>query len=232
MKQLALSLSSSPEPSLHNFEPGRNAEVLCALRAFAEGAGGDRFIYVWGGAGSGRSHLLRAVARSARDSARSVTALKAPVTAQQLADVCEDQTVVLDDADQLDAEAQRALFALYNRIRDGGVGALLTSGSAPPAALGVRADLATRLAWGLVYEIHALTDDEKAAAMRAHALARGFQLPVEVQDYVLRHARRDLPSLLALVDRLDRYSLEERRAITLPLAREVLKQAPPDSEFS
>jgi DnaA-homolog protein len=232
VKQLALSLSSSPEPSFGNFVPGRNAEVLYALRAFAGGAGSDRFLYVWGGPGSGRSHLLCAVARSAREGSRAVAALKAPVAAHELADLHEDQTVVLDDADQLDASAQRALFALYNRIRDGGVGALLTSGGAPPAALHVRADLATRLAWGLVYEVHALSDEEKVAAMRAHALARGFELPVEVQDYVLRHSRRDLPSLLALVDRLDRYSLEQRRAITLPLAREVLKQAPPDSELS
>lgn len=224
MKQLALALSSPPEPTFENFVVGRNAELIAMLRAFAVGASGERFIYVWGGAGSGRSHLLASVARAANGAGRPMICLSAPVDHAVLAAIEDDRSVALDDVDHLDAQAQVALFALYNRIRDAGIGSLLTSGGSAPAGLGVRADLATRLGWGLVYEVQALSDEEKSAAMRSHAAARGFALPAEVEDYVLRHARRDLSSLLALVERLDRYSLEERRPITVPLVREVLQQ--------
>jgi len=224
VKQLALALSSPPAPTFDSFVVGRNAELVAMLRAFASGTANERFVYVWGGEGSGRSHLLAAAARAAMDAERPMERLYAPIDHALLARTDHDRLVVIDDADHLDAQAQIALFALYNRIRDGGVGALLASGSAAPSGLSVRPDLATRLAWGLVYEVQALSDEEKAAAMRSHAAARGFALPVEVQDYVLRHARRDLPSLLALIEHLDRCSLEQRRPITVPLAREVLQQ--------
>jgi DnaA family protein len=83
----------------------------------------------------------------------------------------------------------------------------------------------TRLAWGLVYELHVLNEDEKRHAMYARARALGFDLPAEVCGYILHHGRRDLPSLLKLVDLLDRRSLQAQRMITLPLAREVLQSA-------
>jgi DnaA family protein len=103
-----------------------------------------------------------------------------------------------------------------------GRGALLVSGDAAPARLTLRDDLKTRLAAGLIYQVHGLDDAEKAAALRGHADARGFRLSQEVADYLLSHAERDLPSLLALLDALDAYSLANRRAITVPLLRELL----------
>src|SRR3990172_573758 len=139
-----------------------------------------------------------------------------------LADAADDVLCAADDVHLLGAEAQVALFSLHNRIR-GGNGALLASGNAAPAQLALRADLVTRLAAGLVYQLHGLDDGEKSAALRRHADARGLRLSQEVTAYLLRHPRRDMPSLLALLDALDRYSLETRRAITVPLLRELLE---------
>ena len=93
--------------------------------------------------------------------------------------------------------------------------------------LELREDLVTRLAWGLVYQLHALTDEEKARALAERATSRGFRLRREVADFLLTRARRDLPSLLAMLDALDRYSLETKRPITVPLARELLSAAAP-----
>lgn len=223
VKQLALALSSPPVPAFENFVVGRNAELVALLRAFALRTASERFVYLWGGTGSGRSHLLGAVARAARAVSSSVFEERAPVSAASIEAIDERGTVILDDVERLDAQGQIALFGLYNRIRDAQGGALLASGATAPAGLAVRADLSTRLGWGLVYEVQALDDAEKMAAMRAHAAALGFELGSEVGEYVLRHTRRDLPSLLALVERLDRYSLEERRPITVPLVRDVLR---------
>lgn len=224
VKQLALALSSRPEPTFGNFVVGRNAEAFEMLGTIARGSAVERFVYVWGGAGSGRSHLLASVAHAAVQAGRACVRLCGPIPGSELRAIAPDRLVVVDDADRLDAQAQVALFDLYNRIREGGSGALLASGSAAPGMLAVRPDLATRLAWGLVYEVQALNDDEKGAAMRAHASAHGFDLPPDVQDYLLRHAPRDLATLLALVERLDRLSLEAQRPVTVPLAREVLQQ--------
>ena len=228
MKQLALELSACADPSFGNFVIGANAEVVSALRALANGDHAERFIYLWGAPGSGRSHLLAAVVgASVRKPAAFVAATQ---TTEQLADFAPDGLLALDSVDRLDANAQHGLFNLYNRIRSAS-GALVVSGSVAPTGLRVRAELATRLAWGLVYEVRALSDEDKALAMSERALERGFELPQDVREYVLRHGRRDLPSLLALVDALDRYSLAARRAITLPLAREVMSSVDQPAEL-
>jgi DnaA-homolog protein len=218
MKQLLLDIAPPPAPTLDNFVTGRNGELVIALYALANGASHERFIYLWGAAGSGCCHLLRAALDSARRNGRCTAWFDA---AAATFDAADDRFCAVDDVHRLGPEAQIAMFNLYNRIR-GGTGVLIASGDAAPAQLRLRADLVTRLAAGLVYQVHGLNDDEKSAALRRHAEARGFRLSQEVTDYVLRHARRDMPSLLALLDALDRHSLETKRAITVPLLRDLL----------
>ena len=222
MKQLALDIAAPPAPTLDNFVPGRNAELVVALYAAANGANHERFIYLWGAPGSGRSHLLRAALEAARQHGRRTAWFDSRAVAFDAAD---DAFAAADDVHRLGAEAQIALFDLHNRVR-AGTGTLIASGNAAPAQLALRADLATRLAAGLVYQVHGLNDDEKAAALGRHANARGVRLAPEVADYLLRHTQRDLPSLLALLDALDRHSLATKRAITLPLLRELLSLTP------
>lgn len=194
MKQLALGISPPPQPTLENFVPGSNAELLARLRDFRAGKFPDCVLYLWGEAGSGKSHLLRACAGAA----------------------------VVDDVETLDEAAQVALFNTINEARQSG-GAVLAAGNAPPAQLPLREDLKSRLAWGLVYQVKPLSDEERIVFLRAEAARRGLQLADEVISYLLARVRRDLPSLTALLDRLDRASLEQKRAITLPLLRETLK---------
>lgn len=215
MKQMILDIAPAPAPTLDSFVSGRNGELLVSLYALANGSNRDHFIYLWGETGCGCSHLLTAVLAAARREGRVAVRFDPSLEA------ADNALVVIDDVHRLDADAQIALFNLHNRLRAGS-GSLLASGDAAPAQLSLRADLKTRLAAGLIYHVHGLNDAEKAAALRGHADARGFRLSQEVADYLLRHAERDMPSLLALLDALDRYSLANRRAITVPLLRELL----------
>jgi len=222
MKQLALDFASQPLPTLDNFIAGRNGELLENLRRLAAGEARERFLYVWGRPGSGRSHLLKGVvtALARAGTAASYIACKAQTRLAEGLDHMD--CVVLDDVDRLDDEGQISAFDLYNALREHN-GALVAAGSAPPVQLALREDLVTRLAWGLVYQVHALTDEEKVRALSEHAASRGLPLPREVCDYLLTRARRDMPSLLATLDALDRYSLETRRPVTVPLVRELLE---------
>lgn len=219
MRQLALELASPPAPTFDNFVTGDNAEAVAALRALVRGEPGERFIYLWGGPGSGRSHLLRAVLRQSGDTGRRVRLYAAGETP-----VVDDaaEVVGVDDVQRLDEQAQINLFNIFNKLKDAS-GVLVVTGDVPPARLALRVDLLTRLAWGLVYEVHALSEDDRRAAVLEYAAARGFILPTEVAEYLLARVPRDLSSLRALVDTLDRVSLEQKRAVTVPLAREVLQ---------
>jgi DnaA family protein len=201
MKQLALGISPPPQPSLDNFVPGANAELLARLRELAAGNSAESIVYLWGEAGSGRSHLLRACG-----------VLRAST---------RDGLHVADDVEKLDEESQISLFNVINDARQSG-GAVLAAGNAPPAQLPLREDLKSRLAWGLVYQVKPLSDEERAVFLRAEAGRRGMRVADEVIGYLLTRVRRDPPSLLAVLDELDRASLERQRQITLPLVREIL----------
>ena len=218
MNQLLLDITPSWTPTLENFVAGRNVELLSALRHALAGNASERSFYLWGEPGSGKSHLLQAIASQAR--AAGVSAHYARAAVPDAA-----QAVAVDDVEALDEAGQIALFALYNRQRENG-GLLLVSGAASPAHLKVRDDLRTRLGWGLVYQVHPLNDAEKTRALESYAQARGFVLPPEVSQYLLRHGRRDLPSLLAALDALDRRCQQLKHAPSVPLLKEVMQRAP------
>lgn len=220
MTQLLLNIAPDWIPTLDNFVAGRNVELLSALRHALAGTASERCFYLWGEAGCGKSHLLQAAVGQARASGQRAICLCGAVPE---AGFCETaQAAAVDDVETLDEVGQIALFELYNRMRESG-GMLLVSGPAAPAHLHLRDDLRTRLGWGLVYQVHGLSDEEKAQALERHAQARGFILPREVMQYLLRHGRRDLPALLALLDALDAHCLRLKRGASVPLLREVMQ---------
>ena len=199
-QQLVLAISPAPEPTLENFVVGANAELLARLRDAADGSMHESVLYLWGEPGSGRSHLLQATLRNAANQSLYAT----------------------DDVDQLDEAAQNELFNRINEARETGA-CVLAAGPCPPAQLALREDLRSRLGWGLVYQVQPLSDAEKAITLRAEGERRGLRITDEVIWYLLNHVRRDLPSLFAILDELDRKSLERHRPITLPLVRESLR---------
>jgi len=224
MRQLALALATQPAPTLENFVAGRNAAALAAVRMLVETATG--MLYLWGEPGCGRSHLLRAAVDAAR--ARTVHAilLAGPRPDWTMAE--NMQLVALDDVDRLEKTDQIRLFDLCNELRTAG-GALLAAGAQPPARLALREDLRTRLASGLAFHLNPLTDAEKTVALRDYARHRGLRMAEEVVPYLLTHLQRDMATQIAVVDALDRYSLEQKRAVTLPMVRQALAEIQGDA---
>jgi DnaA-homolog protein len=223
MKQLLLDITEPDPPTLENFIPGDNAELLYTLKNLIADRLKDRFFYLWGAAGSGKSHLLQAITNAFAERRLKVTYIDCNQASKFSFDAANMDCVSVDNVDQLDDPAQIKLFNLYNCIHENDHGIFLASGPKPPALLNLRQDLATRLGWGLVYQVHELTDDKKIEVMKNHAARQGFELPQEICDYLLRHEQRDLPSLIRLIDALDRFSLIRKRPITLPLLRELLQ---------
>ena len=221
MKQLAFDLADAPQPTLDNFVIARNAELVQHLHDLGRLREGERSIYMWGPPGSGRTHLLEGTVAELAQRGRRACYLGPE--AQLSHDSHDIDVAAIDDVDLLDESGQSALFNLYNDLRERG-GVVLAAGNTPPGQLPLRADVVTRLAWGLVYEVHALTDDEKMHALAQRAAARGFDLAPEVTQYLLSRVPRDMRTLIAMVDALDRYSLETKRAVTLTLAREMLQE--------
>ena len=222
LRQLLLDIHPEPSPTLDNFVVGDNRELVARLTALADPDAFDQ-IYLWGAAGSGRTHLLRATLAAAQALGRPVSFIEGAQLGEELAPQ-PGSLIIIDDIDRLNATAQITLFRIFNAARLVGL-ALLLAGSAPPLQLmqTLREDLRTRIGNALIYEVRPLGDAEKASALRRHADGRGLRIDDALIDYLLHHGRRDLPSLLASLDALDLASLEQRRPATLPLLREILQ---------
>ena len=216
---MLLDLKPEQPPTLDNFVVGANGELLQRLRDLCNSHSFEA-LYVWGSAGSGKSHLLGATAGAAGRN-RPVAFLSAADAGDELT-LTPGSLLVIDDIDALSPAAQIALFRAFNAARFTGL-ALLLAGTEPPLRLSLREDLRTRVGQTLIYEIQALSDEEKAAALRRHAIERGMLMDPGVVHYLLRHGRRDLPSLMAMLNSLDRASLEQKRPPTLPLLRELMQ---------
>ena len=211
MRQLILDLLPVSPPTLDNFVAGGNAETVAALTEWLAGGLSDTSFCLYGEDGCGRSHLLQASGFAYLD-AEMNPALKNIADADQLA---------VDNVEALDADGQIALFNHFNRLKMSG-GRLLTAAAQPPAHLDLREDLRTRLGSGLIYRLQPLSDSEKTEAIAAQAKERALKLSPEAINYLLRHAARDMRTLSMLVVALDQYTLEQKRAVTLPLLRELL----------
>jgi len=215
MTQLLLNIAPDWHPSFHNFVAGRNVELLSTLPQTLKNNRNANGIYLWGETGSGKSHLLQAAISSALE--QHFSAIYADGSVPET-----HQIVAIDNVEKLNASEQIALFTLYNQLKEEG-GLLLVSGQTAPAHLNLRDDLRTRLGWGLVYQIHALNDDEKTQTLHQHAAARGFELPAEVTQYLIRHGQRDLPYLLNMLDQLDAQCLRlKKRVASIPLLKELM----------
>jgi DnaA family protein len=220
MKQLLLEINAEISPSFDTFVVGRNAEVVQLLRLFFQGLPspfGERAVYLWGEAGAGKSHLLRALANSHALNSRYLDASSTNMDYSPEVDL-----YLVDDCQHLNEAQQIAVFNLFNQAKENNV-FFVAAGSAPPAILKVREDLRTRLGWGLIFHLHGLTDEEKIAALDVAANARGITIPAGVLSYLINHYQRDMPALANMVDALIHFSLETKRPITLPLLNELMR---------
>ena len=217
-QQLFFDWTSPVIPAFDNFLPGDNVEVVAHLRRFAAGSLDVPSVLLWGAPGSGRTHLLAAAVAEARSAGRAATLLIADAIPER----AEARALyVLDDVDRLAAGAQGDLFTLYNACRDAGAQLLLAS-TVPAARAPLRDDLRTRIGAGLILEVRPLADPDKPAALAAYAHEQGFRLSADVIGFLLTRGRRDMGTLMAYLQALDRYSLETKRPVTVPLVKELL----------
>lgn len=221
MKQIPLAITPPPSAGFDTLVAGANVEAVQHLRSLALPAAP---VYLWGPRGTGKTRLLRALAAQRQDQGERIGWFDAADPLPWLLD--ESWTlVVIDRCDDLDDDAQQAAFALFVEAGSHGV-QWAAAGRLPPVDLPLRDDLRTRLGWGHVFALQPLTEGETRAVLRREADRRGFLFSDDVMDYLLTRFSRDLGSLMRMLDRLDSFSLAEKRHVSVALLRRMLVEEP------
>ena len=222
MKQIALDIGLSRGPTLSSFCAGPNEAALAHLKLWTGSPTRSPVpTYLWGASGSGKTHLLKAVGQALRDQGASVGWMDAGMAEPPAFDE-RWAVILLDDTHLYTAVQQHAAFNWFVNAQTLQRG-VLAAGEMPPADLKLREDLRTRLGWGHVFQLQVLSEPERRAVLRQTADARGVFLGDEVMDYMLTRFSRDLGSLMQLLEHLDLYALQTKRAITIPLIRSMLE---------
>lgn len=227
-KQLALAIQLKDEATLADFNWCNNPLLHQQLLQMLDQKH-ERFLYIWGAQGLGKSHVLQAFCQAAQahESAIYLPLKLLKEWGPESLEGLEDQTIVcIDDIEIIahDAAWEEALFHLYNRIKDKAEGLLLVSGNLPPATLPLKLpDLRSRLSWGLVIQLNELSDEGKINTLQSYALKRGFDLPQTVAQFLLNRCARNMHDLQELLNRLDEASLSAQRKITIPFVKAILQ---------
>lgn len=234
-QQLTLDLRLRDDATFNNFYISeQNRPVLTSLRSFID-QHNETLFYLWGVSGCGRSHLLQACCHVLQNT-HSVMYLPLNDYRQLSPGILEDMeqfdVVCLDNIDAIMGQSlwEETLFHFYNRAREQQT-RLVVSANVPPAQLATGlADLQSRLAWGLVFQLHALGDLDLMAALQYRAQQRGLSLPDDAAQYVVRHCERSMPALLEVLNILDDASLIAKRRITVPFIKATLAVINSESE--
>ncbi|MGM0524584.1 MAG: DnaA regulatory inactivator Hda [Pseudomonadota bacterium] len=192
----------------------------------------DRYSWLSGSPGSGKSHLLHATVAAANKVGKQVMYL--PMS--ELLEVEQPEALLegleqfdllcLDDIDRVLGSENWCfqLFALINRVTDSQHCRLLMSASQAAVQSGVLLpDLESRLQWATAYQLAPLSDADKAKALSLRASWRGLQLPNDVAQFMLHRLGRDMQQLLAYLNELDTASMAQQRRLTIPFVKQTLK---------
>jgi len=231
--QLVLSVQLPDDEIFDNYLSKSNCAVVSQLGLFLDDTQQEqlnkpRCFYLFGLSGVGKSHLLHAssayVAKLNKTSVCLSCAELLTLSVDVLDGLEQINVICLDDIQLLAGNKiwEQAVFDLYNRVLEQN-NYLVVSGDQSVNQLGLTLpDLVSRLSWGLTEQLKPLSDNEKITALQFRASKRGLILSDDAANFLLNRLSRDMASLIASLDALDKASIREQRKITIPFIKDAL----------
>ncbi len=221
--------------SFENYFASSADLIVDSLKSLVMGKGESQ-LGLWGEASSGKTHLLNACARYAREADISLQIYDAAQLIESDAMHFEgfEQCDVLA-IDNLDAIAgigvwEERFYQVMNRCRQGEF-RFIFSLSVRPQQLDCKLDdFRSRLFWGLLLQLPDNSEDDIRVIMQRRAALLGIDLSNDVISYLLNHHSRNLGSQMQILRLLDSASLLRQRRVTIPLVKQALAEQPPTTQ--
>jgi chromosomal replication initiator protein len=208
-----------------------NAGALQFSRRVADPHDPETLLYIHGPAGSGKTHLLKAISLAmSTNGSRTYPYLsfREPVTVDELNSCFAlADALVVDDLHLMpdDAALRAALWQVFNDFHSSGRKIVMAGLYAPRDMPFLDDHLVSRLLWGLVARLDVSDDHSRQMILKKIAGDRQVRIPDDVVDYILMTTSREVGDLISAFDAVFRLSMELKRRITLPLAREARERA-------
>ncbi len=241
VEQLLLPVRVIDEQLFDNFYTNTNIKQAGLIKQFGERVNrpeeDNRFVYLYGASGSGKTHLLQAVANIAERQnslqvgffcfAEMVSAKPDLASVKELFNHLSAYDVLLiDNLDSMmigDEAQEQLVFNLFNAVRDLNKSLLISAKTHPDALTCHLNDLRSRLKSGLVIRLDDYQDQAKVEIITKRAHLLGLQFNEEVASYIIKRSSRNMKDLMSILSILDKSSLAEQRKLTIPFIKKVLQ---------
>ncbi len=233
-----------PRCTFENFVVGPPNELaFAAARRVAElEAPPFNPLFLYGGVGLGKTHLMHAIAWQIRrqNPGRKVVYLSAEkfmyqfIKALRFKDTMSfkelfrsSDVLMVDDVQFIGGKGstQEEFFHTFNTLVDRGRQIVVSADRSPSELMGLEERIRSRLGWGLVVDIHPTTFDLRLDILRRKAalLAHEAKVPDRVLEFLAHRITANVRELEGALNRVAAQATLVGRAITLEIAQEVLQ---------
>jgi len=224
VKQLPLPVEISQYMTFESFFVGQNSALIDALKGEDQ-----KLIWIAGESGNGKTHLLSSLCNQYDINNKRIQYLSMAEAKDYSPEIIEGleglDLIAIDDLDCVVGQYtwEEKLMHLYESILSSSSRLIVASKETPKGLSFKIPDLASRFSLGLLFRIDPLDDDELVFAIQYHANARGFELPDDSAKFIIKRTVRSVTSLMDILDILDYESLSNKRKLTIPFVKSVLK---------
>ncbi len=215
----------------------------CARRvAEAPATPGFNPLFLYGGVGLGKTHLMHAIAwelskKSGHGSPVSVTYMSAEKFMYRFINALRSQStldfknelrsvdvLMIDDLQFLIGKdnTQEEFFHTFNALIDAGKQIVISADKSPNDLNGLEERLRTRLGCGMVADLHATTFELRISILEAKANRAQVEVPGKVMEFLAHKITSNVRELEGALNRLVAHANLFNRQITLETAHEVL----------
>ncbi|HEY2094399.1 MAG TPA: chromosomal replication initiator protein DnaA [Thermoanaerobaculia bacterium] len=232
----------NPRYRFTTFVMGKSNELACAAaRSIGENPSGSfNPLFIYGGAGLGKTHLIQAIGHQicesfpkmkvAYTSADSlVTEIITSIRYDRMAQFREKyrfvDALLIDDIQFLAGKerTQEEFFHTFNALYEAQKQIVFTSDAPPKEIPTLEERLRSRFEWGLIADIQPPDLETKVAIVEKKADEKHIKLPTDVARFIAERVRSNIRELEGLLNRVSAYASLAGVLITVDVAREALK---------
>ncbi len=220
--QAGLPLRLVDHAKFENYLSHENRRAVHLLQQFLNHNLDQTSGYLWGAAGSGKTHLLFAACKQTPSSIY-FPLLDLRLDPDFLEGAEQYDLVCIDDVQSIARQLawERKLFSLFEKM-EAHKSLLLVAANVPPGQLQFELkDLVSRFLGRQIFKLFPASEQDKLQILLDWTARRGMMMDPAVARFILTRHSRDMHSIMRLCERLDRISFERQRRLTIRFLKQL-----------